>query len=313
MTQLTPHPTALAPVHAARVFAALEARLSPNTLRAYRTAWRAWQTWADANDAEALPAGPAAIAAYLSERADQSSMATVRIAAAAIAEAHRQTDHPNPVEHALVRGTLRGLGRQAVLAGTAQQRQMGALTDEALRVIRATACKPHVSANGRAEPKARARARGLVDIALCQVMADGGLRRSEAAALTWARVSRERDGSGRLLILASKTDAEGRGAVVAVTRRAMKDLAAIREGAPDDAPVFGLAERTIHDRIRKAAQHAGLGDGFGGHSGRVGLARRMTANGAPMQSVMLQGRWGSPSMVGRYTRNEAAGAALRYL
>ncbi len=305
--------TALPPAHAARVFAALGQRYSANTLRTYRAAWRAWQEWADRNDADPLPAEPAAVAAYLSERAETRSMATVRMGAAAIAEAHRQIGSTNPVASTLVRNTLQGLGRQAAQSGRAGQRQAGALTDDALKAIRATACKPRVGRGGHMETAETARRRGLVDIALCQTMADGGLRRSEAAALTWARVDRERDGSGRLSILHSKTDAEGRGAVVAVTKRAMRDLAAIRGDAPDAAPVFGLAERPIHDRIRAAAIQAGLGDGFGGHSGRVGLARRMTQNGAPMQAVMLQGRWMTPGMVGRYTRNEAAGAALRYL
>ena len=66
-------------------------------------------------------------------------------------------------------------------------------------------------------------------------MADAGLRRSEAAALVWGDVERARDGSGRLLIRRSKTDAEGAGAVVAITKRAMRDLKAIRNGAGDDA------------------------------------------------------------------------------
>ena len=45
-------------------------------------------------------------------------------------------------------------------------------------------------------------------------MSGGSLRCSEAAALLWADVQRERDGSRRLLILRSKTDQKGSGAVV---------------------------------------------------------------------------------------------------
>ena len=58
---------------------------------------------------------------------------------------------------------------------------------------------------------------------------------------------------------------------------------------------------------------AGGGDGFGGHSGRIGLARRMVAKEAPMPVVMQQGRWADVKMVARYTRGESAGTALKYL
>ena len=140
-----------------------------------------------------------------------------------------------------------------------------------------------------------------------------GLRRSEAAALVCADIERARDGSGRLLIRRSKTDAEGQGAVVAITAKAMRDLKAIRNGAGDDAPVFGLRPAAIHRRIKSAARVAGLGDGFGGHSGRVGLAIRLTTNQAPVPTIMKQGRWSSSSMIARYTRNQSAAEALKYL
>ena len=51
-----------------------------------------------------------------------------------------------------------------------------------------------------------------------------------------------------------------------------------------------------------------------GHSGRVGMARRMAQNGAPTHEIERQGRWKQGGgMVGRYTRGESAGSALRYL
>ena len=44
-------------------------------------------------------------------------------------------------------------------------------------------------------------------------MRDAMLRVSEAAVLTWSDIVSEADGTGRLLIRRSKTDAEGEGAV----------------------------------------------------------------------------------------------------
>ena len=51
--------------------------------------------------------------------------------------------------------------------------------------------------------------------------------------------------------------------------------------ADGSGSVFGLSAPSISRRIRAAAAVAGLGLGFSGHSGRVGMARRMAAAGAP--------------------------------
>ena len=65
--------------------------------------------------------------------------------------------------------------------------------------------------------------------------------------------------------------------------------------------------------LSAAAKAAGLGDGYNGHSGRIGMARRMVAAGAPNAAVQHQGRWRHGDMVARYTRGEVAGEALKWL
>ena len=45
--------------------------------------------------------------------------------------------------------------------------------------------------------------------------------------------------------------------------------------------MFGLTGETLANRVSAAARAAGLGDRFSGHSGRIGMARRMVAAGAP--------------------------------
>ena len=125
------------------------------------------------------------------------------------------------------------------------------------------------------------------------------------------------DGSGRITVIRSKTDVEAQGAVVAITPTAMKALDAIRPvGAGGEVKVFGLSESQIARRVKMIARAAGLADWefFSGHSGRVGMARRMAQNGAPTHEIERQGRWKEGGgMVGRYTRGESAGSALRYL
>ena len=185
-----------------------------------------------------------------------------------------------------------------------------------LAVIRLTAVQPRKRGRGIETPE-QAAERGKFDVALVAVLSDAGLRRSEAAALIWGDVQRWDDGSGRITVVRSKTDVEAAGAVVAITPAAMGALDAIRPaGADGREKVFGLSESQIARRVKTIARAAGLADWefFSGHSGRVGMARRMAQNGAPTHEIERQGRWKQGGgMVGRYTRGESAGSALRYL
>ena len=82
-------------------------------------------------------------------------------------------------------------------------------------------------------------------------------------------------------------------------------------GVAGNEKVFGLSESQIARRVKVIAKAAGLTDWdlFSGHSGRVGMARRMAQNGAPTHEIERQGRWKQGGgMVGRYTRGESAGS-----
>ena len=134
-------------------------------------------------------------------------------------------------------------------------------------------------------------------MALVAVLSDAGLRRSEAASLTWGDVQRWDDGSGRITVIRSKTDAEAQGATVAITPAAIRPA-----GAAGNAKVFGLSESQIARRVKAIARAAELSDWefSSGHGGRVGIARRMAQNGAPTHEIERQGRWKQGGgMVGR--------------
>ena len=291
----------------------LTAVLADNTRRSYDTQWRVFDGWCDQAGLVSLPAEPLTVARYLAARAnDGASIATLRLAASAIAEAHEWAKLESPCRDPGVRASLKGWGRRLAKP----QRQSGALTADVLAVIRLTAVQPRKRGRG-VETAEQAAERARFDLALVAVLSDAGLRRSEAAALTWGDVQRWDDGSGRITVFRSKTDAEAVGAVVAVTPAAMNALAAIRPaGAGGGEKIFGLSESQIARRVKAIAKAAGLSDWefFSGHSGRVGLARRMAQNGAPTHEIERQGRWKQGGgMVGRYTRGESAGSALRYL
>ena len=220
--------------------------------------------------------------------------------------------HDSPGRDRGVRESLKGWGRRLARP----QRQAGALTADVLAVIRLTAVQPRLRGRG-VETAEQAEKRGRFDVALVAALSDAGLRRSEAAALTWGDVQRWDDGSGRITVIRSKTDAEAQGAVVAITPAAVQALDAIRPvGVTSGEKVFRLSESQIARRVKVIAKAAGLADWelFSGHSGRVGMARRMAQNGAPTHEIERQGRWKQGGgMVGRYTRGESAGSALRYL
>ena len=290
----------------------LDHEIARNTMRSYRSQWRTFRHWAIRRGVPALPAEPAHVAAYLAQRIEDLGHrpATLRAAAAAIAFVHRVTGCENPCARPEVTRTLRGATRKA---GTEQKQAQG-LTADAFAAIRSTACVPRRGRGGRVESAHVAERRGRLDIAVIALMRDAMLRVSEAAALTWSDVAEEPDGTGRLLIRRSKTDPEGSGAVAFVSVATMEALASIRNQALASDSVFGLQANQISKRIKRAAQVAGLGDGFSGHSPRVGMAQDLVRAGIELPSLMTAGRWRSPAMPAHYTRNETAsrGAVARF-
>ena len=190
--------------------------------------------------------------------------------------------------------------------------QADALTNEALARIRETLRVPRRGRGGKMETPEGALRRGAMDLAIIGVLADGGLRRSEAAALTWADMEFWPDGTGRITIRKSKNQPDPQTvAVTSATARALQEIKP--EDPTGTTPIFGLTGEALANRVRAAARAAGLGDGFTGHSGRIGIARRMVAAGAPNAAVQNQGRWKHGDMVARYTRGESAGEALKWL
>ena len=204
-------------------------------------------------------------------------MSTIRLAVAAIVDAHRRVELESP-QTTGVTETLRGLSRQVSVS----QKQARPLDADALAAIRATALNPRKSRGGSLEMEETALRRGRHDIALASVLSDAGLRISEATDLRWRDVLDAEDGAGLVYIERSKTDQAGEGAYVVVTPETLAALKLLREdtGAQgDNESVFGLSMSQISRRVDSMAKAAGLGEGYSGHSGRVGLAIRMTPQG----------------------------------
>ena len=187
--QLVPHqPPSFPALWAADqgVASSLESVLSDNTRRVYGAQWRIFAGWCDEVGLVSLPAEPLTLARYLAARAGTgASMATIRMATSAISKAHEWAKHESPCRDPGLRASLKGWSRRLAKP----QRQSGALTADVLAVIRLTAVQPRLRGRGF-ETAEQAAEREKFDLALVVVLSDAGLRRSEAAALTWGDVQR---------------------------------------------------------------------------------------------------------------------------
>jgi integrase len=269
-----------------------------NTKRNYLRASKGFTDWCDEQGCSSLPAHPEAVKYYLAERYDSGmKIGTVRLDASSISDAHRQAGYADPTRTYTVRKSVAGLAR----TNPQPPGQAKALTEAGMA--------------NRHEAPENARSRGLMDIAICSTMRDALMRRSEAADLRWSDIDVREDGTGRLLIRRSKTDQEGKGFVTYLGPAAVMDLLEIRpaEADPEDK-IIGLTGNAIGHRIRAAALTSDLGDGFSGHSCRVGMAIDLARRGATIPEIMQVGRWKSAVMVARYIRAEeaATGAVARY-
>ena len=293
----------------------LEAVLSDNTQRVYGTQWRLFNDWCDGVGLSALPAEPRTVARYLAARAGGgASIATIRLATSAISKAHEWGKLESPGRDPGVRASLKGWGRRLAKP----QRQAGALTADILAVIRLTAVQPRKRGRGF-ETTGAGRRKGQVrpgpggNPVRPRVEAFQGdhvdLGETLCAGMTAAAASPS---------YAPRPTSRPKGRWWPVTPpAAMGALDAIRPmGVGGRQKVFELSESQIVRRVKAVARAVGLPDweSYSGHSGRIGMARRMAQNGAPTHEIERQGRWKQGGgMVGRYTSGESAGSASSYL
>ena len=295
----------LLPEHEAAIEAARQRSVPETTRRGYDGAWRRFSAWCDAYGYPAIPTVPEVVAAYLASLAKEGKgLSTIKSARAAVADRHRAGHHPSPTDSETVRAVMSGLASS--LGG--EQKQARPLDETAFAVIRRTAAIPRRKPDGTREGLDEALARGAEDIAIISVMRDAMLRVGEAAALVWSDVREWSDGSGRLYVRRSKTDQRAAGVLLYLGRQAMGDLERVRPRFHDDDDlVFRLRIRQMSNRIAEACRAAGLGEGFSGHSPRIGMSIDLASDGSGLPDLQQAGRWKVASMPARYIRGIAAG------
>jgi len=263
--------------------------LAPETLRAYATDWAAFTAWCRAAGSTHLPADPVAVAAYLAACAPGYSRSALERRLAAIGHQHRLRDLPWSAGHPAIRTTLRGIFRQH---GSAK-RQSAALTSVELRKL--------VAGCGDDLPGKRDRALLLLGFA-------GALRRSELVAVEREHL-RFTEAGLRLLLPHSKTDQEGRGVELGITRGKRRDTCPVRAleawleaSECRFGPVFRKIDRwgTVEHRalggdavrsiLRQRAATAGItvtgGERLSPHGLRAGFVTEAYMAGARDEQVM---------------------------
>ena len=302
--------------------------LAANTKRAYLQALRTFRAWLrDAGLPGNLEKDPETIATYLKAALERGAgIDSLEQLLKAVTARHAREITTLQAEAARLHGAIRDAALEAAKKPSpatvepvpstmawirsrhqAAPRQAAPLTAAALQLIRATSRTPRITGSGRTETPEQADRRARFDLAIIGTMRDAMLRVSEAAALRWKDVQLLPDGTAVVTIRRSKTDKRRVGAVRELGPPTVEDLVQIRPEPPDpDASLFGLAPASISRRIAAAARTAGLGDGFTGHSPRVGMAQDLRANGASLVDLQDAGRWKNPSMPARYTRAQGA-------
>lgn len=288
-----------------------------NTLRTWRSDWRVWTAFCAAAGVMVLPASVDSLRAFLVDRIDAGrKRATLEHYLATLSMVHKLIHQPWPLDTMEGRLMWRGLRRTRLHA---RQRQAKGLTlADRDRVL---------SSLSDSAP------RDVRDAALLSLAYETMCRRSELVALQLEQLSREEDGSGRVLLERSKTDQEGEGEVLFISPATMQrldrwiDLAALGSGplfrSIPHIPKHGadvmeqgmeryptaLTDGDVARIFKRRAIAAGLKDAMliSGHSTRVGPAQDLLAKNFSGAAIMRQGRWKSERMVIRYGARITAG------
>ena len=296
----------VSPEERSRVDELRAGRYARSTREGYDGGWRTFCRWLGRRGVPTeMPVSPELVVLFAVECSDTHALGSVEHLLKGIAYMHRGGGYPSPTNDAIVKDVLAGLRRVKNI----QQKQAPPLYAADIDKIIRTACNPRPSSrNGQSdngfENRYVAERRGRMETATVLTMRGGLLRVSEARDLRWKDVSWSDDGSGTAHIRYAKGDQKGEGAVQWLSPRTMRALEAIRpKDAQETDRCFGAKDRgTMSDRIRRAAIAAGLGDGYSGHSPRIGMIYDMVAADVSPTAIIHAARWKNPAMLVRYTR-----------
>ena len=237
----------------------------PIPLTRHLSEWSAFARWCRSHDMQYWPASAQAVAHHLKDRAESCESANLKRIRAAISATHLAARLEDPCASDIVKQTLRELARR-LPGGRAASGPFSSsdwLGADDLVPIREAALRPRRRGlNDRWERPETARKRGLVDIALCSLVVQAGLRCEEVAALKWEDLTAS-DGRQAAIRVRDQRGGEGERAV-AIPEQTYRDLQATAKDGERAGSIFGLSARWIRNRIDAAAKAAGLDASYPG-------------------------------------------------
>lgn len=243
---------------------------SAHSARARDGYWRRFVEWSGKASGESrAPVDPELIVEFLEEqRLEGKSASVLRGYVWTFGSIHREEGWANPMDSDVVD---RWLNDMVGMLELEPPRRARGIRLEELEAIERVACEPRDFGGGRMEAAPLARRRGLVDIALLWVMRDALLGRGAVVRLRWNEIDVGALGSGVVLL---REHMGGKGELEYLNPRAMSALFLIKTGSGEEL-VFSCTPETVRNRVRSAALAAGLGEGFSGHSPRLGFAMEL--------------------------------------
>lgn len=280
--------------------------LSPNSRRAYQQAWRQLNDFLSATGEVLDTITDTQLAAYLSVLETQGMAPTTLAVCLAAVKWYFNNVLALDVQFPISQKRLRTLRRDAKGRGRGQ---VDGLT---------WADVERVCAFAEADKSLA----GYRDSAMIRLMSDCLLRVSEVVAVNCGHFKQN-----TLIVQRSKTDQQGTGVALYVTRDTRRAVSVYREhagitrgalfrpirrgGHIQSSRLTDVSARSI---IKKRAAAAGVEGFISGHSLRVGSAMSLVKAGASVVDLQVAGRWKNSQMPAHYARAEVAerGAIARY-
>ena len=289
---------------------------SKNTKAAYLSDMVVFFDWlAKQSSPPEMPLPPYAVIDFLMRRSEIDALSTMKRRLSALSWAHRSSGYlgaDNPCLSPIVREAVKLLARKYAEERRTKIDEAAPLSLEQIREM-VMLCKADEN-----------KIRGARDRAIFLIGFSGGLRRSEIVALEWEDIEEVVEGL-EITIRMSKTDQEGRGAIVRCYRGRVPATCPVRalsdwrdSGGNDEGAVFQKLSKSgkllgslhpsgdsINEFVRARMREMGVSDWreYGGHSLRKGFATTAIDGGASIAAVKEQGRWKSETTLMRYVKN----------
>ena len=269
-----------------------------STLQTYLIYIRQWTEWATFHECPVAPARASDLTDFFYSRVrDGVRPQTLDVYKLALASYHTAFGLVSPITEE-VETALKNIKRKY---GTAWRRTPG-ITRKEFHLIEQSAYSPRRKSRGGMESCDEAMERGLEEVGLIAFMRDGLLAYRDVSRAQWSHMTTTQGGTHSLTI----TTRTGEVHRAYISQRTVELLLKTRTESDVNSLVVPLSWKQMTTRIKRAAKHAGLGEGYNLGSPRLGMAEDLINAGEGLPAVMAAGRWKTPKILMRYFGDEIA-------